>query len=181
MQKIYTHKEMLAIWRRTLGFECTRADASVAVFEGISTDLWLGERMRRWYLRLLDTASPSLLPVTEGAPDATLRELPGDMLLVSPAPGVRRVVSVRMEGWQRTLEPLDTTLCVRRLRRMASPYARPDVYEPLAVTAYDGVLVTPPASGIVAHLGVIADPGPDNYILDESLLETITPKEIECV
>lgn len=169
-----TRSEMLACWRRALAIDPTPAGCTVAMFEGIDTDAVIGHHMRQWYLRLLDTADPALLPVDDIARDTTLAAAADSATVILPA-DVRRVVDIRLQGWARAVAPLarDSPEAVRRLARMASPYARPGAGEPLAVQLPGRLFVAPVDMPVISSLRVIRDPGPDTYILDESLLSTI--------
>lgn len=67
-------------------------------------------KMRAWYLRQLDTAPVSLLEVSDISPSLTLRCLAEeDAYSIRLPEGVRRVVGVKLTGWQ----PACDTLAIR--------------------------------------------------------------------
>ncbi len=171
---------MLEIWRQRLGLCTTRTDASIAEWDGIDTDAMLLARMRPWYLHLLDTAPPALLPVSEAARQCTLSQSGSSHHLILPPSDCRRVLSVKMQGWQRSVQPVghDMPEGAALLRRLASPYARPGTGCPTAVLMADGrIAVAPVDIPVVESLRAILDSGPETYTLCPSLLDTI-PTEI---
>lgn len=172
----YTSDQMLALWRQRLGLCTSRADAAVAEWEGVDTDTTLRQHMRSWYLRQLDTAPPALLPVSEISRQCTLSAAGSSHHLILLPSDCRRVLSVRLQGWQRSVHPerYDTPDGDRLLRRLASPFARPGTACPTAVMMADGsIAVAPVDIPVVESLRAIVDPGPDTYILCPSLLEEI--------
>lgn len=177
----YTSSEMLTLVRQRLGLCTARADASVAEWEGIDTDAMLLQRIRSWYLRLLDTAPPALLPVSEVARQCILSPAGSAHHLILPPSTCRRILSVRLQGWQRSVCPIphDTPHGRMLLLRLASPYARPGTACPTAVLMADGsIAVAPVDIPVVESLRAILDPGPDTYTLCPSLLDDISSDKI---
>lgn len=163
--------DMLAIWRRALGYDIQRTDCTVEIYEGINVDAQISDRMRQWYLHLLDTAPESMVPVDDFAPRAEVQPL-GDGGAFIPMPrGARRPLSVKLSEWVNPAPVLSRHDEALRLQRMASPFARPGRHHPLAVVEGNGIRVYPAGeSSRIERLLAVADPGPSSYILDESLL-----------
>ena len=171
--------EMLALWRRALGFETLRTDCSVEAVEGIDIDAAISLRMRQWYLDLLDSADPDLLPVSDIAPQASLSQPQNDGSAIICLPeNARRVLSLRLNRWMRYASPRTPDSVSDILALMASPYGRPGIYSPLAVLLPHALMVAPAQSDSIASLLAVIDPGPESYILDESLLALI-PKTLK--
>lgn len=168
MLRTYSQSEMLALWRRALGLETTVMGVDVETFEGIDCSTAIIDRMRRWYLGLLDTADPRLLPLESLSltPSRNGRAVMAGVVL--PA-DVRRVVWVNCPGWCRGVAPVSPVLAERRLGRLASPYACPADGEPLAVSLPGRVEVAPWTQGAIELL-VVREPAADRYVLDDSLL-----------
>lgn len=167
-----TKSEMLALWRRVHGLDPLRADCTVEAVDGIDIDAWLEPKMRRWYLRQLDTASPALLPVRELARSCSVAATSSALSPVTLPDGVRRVISVKLQGWKRPVEPLAWVDAAPRLARLASPFCQPGPCEPMAVIRADGALLVAPVKvPAVESLRAIIDPGPETYIIDETLLK----------
>lgn len=178
----YSDSQMLAIWRRALGFEAALADASVERTDGIDLDAWLRHRMRQWYLHCLDTAPLEKLVLTDVAADASALLGPDPHNTVSgsvtPDQGWRRIVSVRLFGWHRPAEPLEGPDGRAALERMACRFTAPSVQDPVAVLTPGRLIVAPVVRPLVESLLVVADTGPDIYSLHESLLKTI-PSQLD--
>lgn len=165
--------EMLACWRRAFGYETTNLGVDIEAFEGVEYTQSLIDNMRRWYLGLLDNASPALLPVET----MTLKAEPFDtgvLCRTTLPPAVRRVLKVESAEWQRTPELLTRAAAEQRLSRLASPYARPSAGEPLAIVG-EGVVEVAPCSGGQVYVTAVCDPGASTYVLDESLLPAMQP------
>lgn len=171
--KTYSSAEMLAIWRTRLGLQTSRTDASVVIFEGIDTDAHISRRMRLWYLDLLRTADPSLLPTADVARQATLSAFSPATRLISLPDGALRPLLVKMQGWISPVVPLAGEPAARAIARLASPYAQPCTEAPLAACITATLLVGPVETPVIESLTAVVDPGPDRYVLDESLLNTI--------
>lgn len=161
---------MLEIWRAALGYDESRTDCTVEVYDGREINEVLSRAMRAWYLGLLDTASPALLPTrattarsTEAAGTAIIRAaLPADM---------RRPLMVDAPRWSR---PAAVETGLDRLRDVDAPYGCPDAASPMAALAPDGsLLLAPLDDGDAFTVTGVYDPGPAQYTLDESFLSTI--------
>ena len=162
--------EILAIFRREIGLDPRRTDCSITVREGLDVDDILLRHIRRWYLNLLDSAPPELLPTGDVASKSGLTLRPdspwGSVALPQEA---RRPLRIKLKGWVNDAAVTSPDKAAASVSRMASPFGKPGNYEPLAVAEGHTILVCPP-SGIVESLTAIIDPGEDTYILDESLL-----------
>lgn len=176
----YTKSEMLAVWRRRLGVDTLMAEASVERTDGIDLDGYITLAMRQWYLRALDTAPLSALLV-EDIYDETepVRDPHDDTLCYIPRdPSWRRITGVQLFGWHLPLVPRDYASAARALEWLASDFTRPSVREPMAVFTPRGLLCAPVVRNQVISLTVVRDPGPEIYLLDESLLGSI-PSSID--
>lgn len=170
-----TESQMLARCRLALGFDTLRDDCTVESTSGINVDAWLRPRLRRWYLDLLDTAPAWLLPVDEAARSVSVVAMTSSPLAsITPPPGTRRVLSVKLQGWSVPAVPVSEADAAHRLGRLASPFCRPGARDPLAVIRDDGTLLVAPVDiPKVESLKVI--PTPDGYVLDESLIPDTFP------
>lgn len=175
MLRTLTHDEMLKLWRTAAGLEPLRSDCRVERVEGLDADAVIEPRMRSWYLRLLDTAPPQLLPVADVADRLTLTPDPAAPRAAATLPdGVRRLLSLRLTGWMRPAGPADEDEASRRAALALNPYLRPGPHSPLCITRGRRLTAAPFEDGdIVAEAMAVTDPGPELYILDESLLDTI--------
>ncbi|MDE6334692.1 MAG: hypothetical protein K2L77_08615 [Muribaculaceae bacterium] len=172
----YTSSELLTLVRQRLGLSTTRADASVAEWEGVDTDALLRQHMRSWYLHQLDTAPPALLSISEIARQCSLSAVGQSHHLILLPSDCRRVLAVQLQGWQRHVQPVchDSPEGTLLLRRLASPYARPGTGCPSAIMMADGrIAVAPVDIPAIQSVRAIVDPGPDSYVLCPSLLDNI--------
>ena len=171
--KTFTKSEMLALWRQSLGLVTVNQSCTIEAVEGLDVDNLISGYMRLWYLNLLDTAPAHLCPITNAARQASVSKQ--DMFgLITLPKGTRRVLSVRMSSWLRQAEALTSDEAGDRIARIPSPFGRPGVNDPLAITSPQGLQVFPAANDdIIETLMVIADPGEELYILDEVLLSHI--------
>lgn len=161
MIKTYSHQEMLKIWRRNIGLEPLRADCTIEAYEGIEINDIIGRRMRKWYLELLDTAPAHLLPLEDvGAQSSVAGRV------VSLPANARRPLSVKLKGWPRA-----ALIAVEaRPARISPNYGDISGRRWPTARRAGGVLEVSPEGTAVESLVAVVDPGPDTYILDESLL-----------
>ena len=164
-----SQSEMLALWRRNLGLEPRRTDCSITAYEGIDIDDIILRQMRRWYLNLLDTLDPHLIPTADVAARAAISPRQGGGCEVKPPVGVRRPLTVKLRGWQ-FHAPVLRNVSPERLGSFRSPFLKPGPRTPLAVLSPDGTILAFPAGDVIEELRAVIDPGPDTYTLDESLL-----------
>ena len=168
----YTDSQMLSLWMDRLDLNPIHTGCSIQTVEGLDTESEIRRRMRQWYLNLLDTAPPSLLPVSENAMGTALSS-EGLFYRVALPEATRRVVSVKAQGWLAAVAPLSADEAAARLGRIASPFGRPGNNSPLAVYSDGALLVTPVNIPALDSLRLVLDPGPTVYTLDDSLLSTI--------
>lgn len=170
----YTKEQMLAIWRRRLGFDEVREGCTVESFDGHAVDDAIAGAMRRWYLGLLDTAPAALVPV--GRVAGAVATIAGSRLVKAVLPSAcRRVLSVEAARWNCPALPVGGDRAAAALARLSSPYGVPDDSQPLAMIADGGraLLLAPLEDADAFTITGVVDPGPDEYDLDESLLQTI--------
>lgn len=172
MMKTFSQGEMLAEWRKALGLHPLNTDATIEVFESLDTDSVLLRAMRAWYLNLLATAPPAQLPVSNVASRCSLKPRGQLSAIVLPADAVR-VVSVKLDSWQRPAFPVSGEALEKRLSRMASPYGQPGDCDPLLFIDSDAPLIAPADGRQLEQVMAVTDPGADLYILDPHLLSTI--------
>lgn len=167
MLHTYSQSEMLAHWRRAFGMEPSLTGVDIETFEGMDISSMILIHMRRWYLNLLDTAPDSTLPVETLSLTATVAGSAVAPRVQLPQK-VRRILTVEVPGWIHPVVPQKLVDSGPILSRMASPFGRPSALCPFA--AIDGTsLFVAPTDGRVDVVAV-TDPGPQVYILDESLL-----------
>ena len=148
-----SHSEMLARWRRALGLSTLRTDCSIEAVEGIDIDAVITDKMRKWYLDLLDSADPALLPVER---------------ITADFGRARRILEVKFSGWKRAAVPLTSSEAIPFLSRRSNARRCPTPEHPVAVLTPKGIHPYP--EGNLEYIVGVIDPGPDVYILDESLL-----------
>lgn len=163
---------MLAQWRTALGIDTHRADSSVVRVDGIDLDAHIALRMRAWYLDLLDTAPLDRLELSDIAPAVTAHNEGRTLTAILPDV-CRRVADIRLEGWERSVAPITDSRAETALAMAASPYAAPGCAEPVAVLSGRRLICCPGGTGRIASLRAVVDPGPETYILHESLLASI--------
>lgn len=171
-----TSDEMLRIWRRRAGLEPSATGCTVERFDGVDVDGPLRDRMRAWYLKLLDEGDPNLI----GEPQALdglvgLTVSPAGEAVVTLAPQVRRITSLQLDGWQRPTPVLSRAEASDRIAMLGNPYSRPGNACPLAWRDSDGVITAIPArsgSKVCAARGFV-DTGSDLYRIDERAIDTV--------
>lgn len=171
--KNYTETEMLAIWRRRLGFDEVRADCSVESYDGHDVDGRICEAMRAWYLRLLDTAEPRLLPCEQVSAVSTQVYGSRQLLIRLPA-RCRRPLRMHAARWDCAAVADGSDRALAGLQRLASPFGWPDDSCPAMCLLPDGsVLAAPLADGDSFMIDAVVEPADGSFVLDESLLDTI--------
>ncbi|MGN0224059.1 MAG: hypothetical protein ACI4AM_08540 [Muribaculaceae bacterium] len=166
----YTKAQMLAIWRAALGLDTPYAECSIEQFDGINVNDLIAQRMRQWYLNLLDTADPALLPTADIAARCTHTARPNNAAAITLSDDCRRVVHVRAASWPMAIAPEADTACAALL---GHPFAAPTARRPLAIAALRSLLIAPCAPADAIEVVAVVDPGEQLYTLDESLLATI--------
>ncbi|MDE6270053.1 MAG: hypothetical protein K2M12_04255 [Muribaculaceae bacterium] len=175
MIKSYSKSEMKKLWRRAAGLEPQRTDCMVDRTDGVDVDAMIEPRMRAWYLNLLDRAPVELLRVEDVAEEVIIRGNVGRPGGLGTLPGrVRRLLSIRQTGWLTATVPRSAEEAAETLRRSLNPYLQPGPAVPLCVMLGRDFELQPYEDGdVVVSARAITDPGPENYVLDESLLASI--------
>lgn len=174
---VLTHTEMLGRWMLHCGYEPLRADATVVRADGIDLERLMAQRMRRWYLDLLDTAPVELLETDDIAAQLqAARGADGCARLTLPDE-CRRLISIRMSGWARnaTVVAADSPVA----RRQCNPMTRGGAAAPVAVVEGREVwLYSPAGSNLnIESAVVVMRPPADTYRLDERALSLIPEVE----
>lgn len=166
----YSHSEMLAIWRGALGLDTAYAECSIEQFDGLNVNDLIAQRMRQWYLNLLDTADSALLPTADIAARCTRVARPSNATAITLPDDCRRVVHVRAASWPVAIAPTADTA---RAALLGHPFAAPTARRPLAIATLRSILIAPCAPADAIEVLAVVDPGEQLYTLDESLLATI--------
>lgn len=161
---------MLAIWRGALGLDTAYAECSIEQFDGLNVNDLIAQRMRQWYLNLLDTADPALLPTANIAARCTRVARPSNATTITLPDDCRRVVHVRAASWPVAIAPTSDTAGAALL---GHPFAAPTARRPLAIATLRSILIAPCAPADAIEVLAVVDPGEQLYTLDESLLATI--------
>lgn len=172
--KHFTSAQMLALWRRRLGYDAVRTDCTVEAVDGHDVDTLIATAMRAWYLRQLDEAPASLVNTARAIPASVSSLGAGVMQAVLPA-ACRRVIAVTAARWNLPARLVDARSpeATALMSRIRSPYAMPGDSSPLAVIAPDRLYLLPLDEGDAFVIDAVIDPGDQSYIIDESLLSTI--------
>ena len=168
--KTYTHSQMLAIWRSALGLDTPYADCSVEQFVGINVNDLIAQRMRQWYLNLLDTADPALLPTADIAARCTRVARQNNATAITVPDDCRRVLHIRAASW---LTPIPPEADTARAALLGHPFASPSARRPIAIASLRSIIVAPCAPADALEVVAVVDPGEQYYTLDDSLLVTI--------
>lgn len=168
--------QMLQAWRKAAGLEPSIDSCSIEAFDGIDVNDRISTLMRQWYLALLDTADPALIPPPADAAGAlSLHYQGGGRAIITPDQSVRRLLSVKLSEWSRPADIVDGSSIALAIAMLDNPFSAAGPASPIAWRDSSGRIFAAPATGsssIVSSSAVI-DPGPDSYILDERALETI--------
>lgn len=170
--KTFSKAEMLALWRRRLGFDERRNDCTVEVYDGREVNDIITDAMRSWYLRLLDSAPLRLLPAARISCTAAPAGI--HTMSISLPESCRRVTAVEAPRWDFPAVPDSSGRAQEAISLAAGPFGGPSDARP--VVADDGsrtLLAAPLDAGDAFTVTGISDPGDAVYILDESLLDTI--------
>lgn len=173
---VYSYDEMVELWLLHRYHETARTDAQVVRADGIDLRRLAADEMRSWFMNLLDTAPRELLD-------------PDDLSDVAPVPGrladgrlaltlpesCRRVVGVRLAGWERSATIL-TDRESAAVRRQCSPMSRAGSHCPVAVVDGRRLIMSPSELPEVEELLVCLAPAEGTrgvYRLDPRALSTI--------
>ncbi len=168
MKITLTKSEMLALWRRATGIDPAIADCDITRVDGFDLDATLTVFMRSWYLHLLDTAPLSQLAPTDIASLFPAGEVCAGWLRLQPPEQMRRLVSMRLSGWERPAlpEPLPQGV-------VDNPFCLPSPQAPRVFIAPDGTILAGPSSGSLVSAICVADTGDDVYTFDDSALSLL--------
>lgn len=174
---------MLERCRIAGGLEPLRNDSTVNFTDGIDVDALLQQRLRSAYLRMLDEAPLELLAPQNIAGDtAVLKEAAGDGVYLSLPPECRRVVSVRLYGWDCAAAVAGTEQTAALIRRQLNPFTRASSHRPAAALVDERcsgkaaqIMCWPSDGTLVQIMSVIAvvDPGEERYVLDEAGMDKL--------
>ncbi len=164
---------MLALWRRNALVEPSADSCSVELFDGLKVDELLEERMRAWYLAMLDRGDPAV--VTDAAELFSVDEtISGVWRRIKVDSAVRRVLSLRLAGWEQAVTVVRDDRAAELVAASANPYLRPTAATPAAVIMADGALYASPVTEpFIVSATATVDTGSELYRLDESALATI--------
>lgn len=182
MKVTYSKAEMLERCRLVGGFEPLRADCRVEYTDGIDLDTVLLHRLRSCYLTLLDSeegvgACAENVGAMVSVSDA---EVSGGGVVLTMPSNCRRVLGVRLRGWERGAAVQAASVAGRVMQRQLNRYTRATARHPEAVLSGEGiaggvasVICWPAPSGRVqvSSVQAITDPGEDYYTLDESAVD----------
>lgn len=171
-----TRSQMLEAWRRRAGLEPLNRDCTIERFDGIDADAVIAERMRQWYLDLLDNGDLKLIgSATEASSLVKARLTTGNgSAVIETDPSVRRLLTIRLSGWERSAAVVDRSDAAGLIGLQDNRYSRAGTASPLAYRDEAGLVIATPATGVtVISAMAIIDPGADTYILDERALDSI--------
>jgi len=179
MKMELTKEAMMALWKRRHFIEPLRADCLISRSDGVDTDARVAEEMRAWYLELLRTGPLTALSPVDMSLTAKVTAGNGGCAEIRLAPNVVRVAAVKLEGWERAIEPWGVLPEAAR-RRQGNKYACGGVACPMAEFGAEHVLrLWCPSTNVklpaVEALDVIVDTGADHYVFDESAVALINP------
>lgn len=164
---------MLALWRRNALVEPSADSCSVELFDGLRVDELLEERMRAWYLAMLDRSDPAVVTDATGL-FAVSETADGIWRRIKVDSAVRRVLSLRLAGWEQAVNVVRDDRAAELVAASANPYLRPTAATPAAVIMADGALYASPVTEpVIVSATATVDTGPELYRLDESALATI--------
>ena len=171
--KTYTESEMLAVWRRRLGYGEIRQDCTVEAYEGHDISGMLTEMIRSWYGRLLREAPATGLPVADVRP-AEVTSVGSEVMELRLPDGCMRPMRVSAARWHRPAVIIPYMLAEPFLARTPSSYSPVNDAAPVAALSDDGTLtVAPLADGDAVTVRCVQRPAEGLYTLDEGLLNTI--------
>lgn len=177
MKLSLTREEMLVRRRLAGGFEPLRVDCTVEDTAGVDIDALLEQELRSRYLTLLDTASEEYLAPADVAGETGVAEYADGGSLLTPPAGCRRVLRVRMAGWEREAEVAAAEERSRVEARQRNPYTAATASQPAALARADGRVAVWPASVSVETVWAACDEGPEVYNIDERALAVLCKSE----
>lgn len=176
-----TTDEMLDVWRLHRALLPLREDCVVERLDGIDLDMYLRREMRNWYLDLLDTAAPEMLKVTDIAGQTMVKPLADGSGVVTLPERCRRVVEVKLDGWERPARIVDVAE-LPVVSWQQNPFTRGDAAEPIAIHDCGSLQLYSIPDNVtnprLLSLKCVVEPDEGLYELDERAL-TLIPKPSE--
>lgn len=177
----YTHDQMLQMWMMIRYHIPANDPAQISVDPSVGVDTQRIEEaaMRSWYLEQLDTAEVSLLPVENLALSASVSYDGNGGCAITLPDRCRRAISVKFPGWTTPALVIDSTHPLARLQE--SPLSCGGINSPVAVCWGRKLRVTPASEGVIQpeSLLCVVDDSPTLYRLDDRLLNTIPPVNLQ--
>lgn len=169
-----SHEDMLERWMIVKGLEPLRGDCTIERSDGIDLEAYAAMEMRRWYLRLLSEAPPDLVNTVEMSHKLDVKIGRNRKPVVELPPEVVRPVSVMLTGWKKRAE-IVADPCSPLWKMQSNPFLCGGTENPVALLLPGRILELYSVAGaavmpVLAELRCVVDPGPELYILDESLL-----------
>ena len=174
MIRDYSRSEMLEIWRKRAGFETAEESCNVEVYDGMDVNQFLEQRMRRWYLELLDRGDQRVTDVEDVYASCHTEPYSGGCSKLSVPLMTRKLISCRLPGWKRAAAPEEGTTAL--LAREGNPYCRADSLHPRVLSFQNYYLCFPAANPdfrIPEEVMVTTDTGPELYRVDDGVLADI--------
>ncbi len=165
MTRTLTESEMLQLWKRTCAVEPLRLDCTALRTDGPDVDALLIDRMRRWYLDLLDHGPESAVAVSNASQVATVQTLSDGRALIKGPDGCRRILSVMFSDW-------DFPVKVRELPERQGP-RNPYLRRPEAYRIDGARIAVCGARGTLSELRCVVDISNKVYIFDDSAIDSI--------
>lgn len=179
MKITLSKEEMRRRLRILAGLEPEHTDCAIEYTDGLDIDALLDQKLRAWYLDLLDNGDMSLLAPADISSTARCTDGVGDGSEIILPAMCRRVDSIRLEGWNRSTRVLSPSEATAAIRRQSNPFLAATADSPVAVESPGGAGGAPgnilawPKGGSVALLTAALDAGPDSYTLDETALRQL--------
>lgn len=171
-------EEMLHEWKRRRGMlPVTTSRMTMSRTDSSNIDEYLKAEIDDWYAHLLATEKPELLPTSDFSQSVTVTDHGDGSVGVLLPDECGRIVSVRMEGWQRSARILDDSDGAEA-RLQSCRYVSGKGMDPAGVmrgrylTLYSKVT----ANATLTELICVAAPADGSYMFDRSALMTIDLK-----
>lgn len=180
MKLSLTREEMLVRRRLAGGFEPLRTDCTVEETAGVDIDALLEQQLRARYLELLDTATEEFLAPADVASGTLVEPYSDGGSLLIPPSGCRRVLRVRMEGWEKAADVRPAADSPAVAARQRNPYTAATASMPVALALPGGKVAVWPG-GAVRTVCAVSDAGPEVYNVDERAVAVLCKSEFNPV
>lgn len=177
MKLSLTREEMLVRRRLAGGFEPLRTDCTVEDTAGTDIDSLLEQELRGRYLELLDSAPEEYLAPSDVAAETAVAPYADGGSLLAPPPGCRRVLRVRMAGWEKAAEVLPMAQAAGVEARQRNPYTAASAAMPAALGLPDGRVAVWPGAASAETVCAVCDAGSEVYNIDERALAVLCKSE----